>query len=244
MVKALHRAGHRGDPRRRLQPHRRGQPPRPDALLQGRRQQVLLPPHARGRALLHGLHGHGQLAQRRPPERAADDHGLAALLGDRVPRRRLPLRPRLGARARALRRRPAVGVLRRDPPGPDPLPGQADRRAVGRRAGRLPGRQLPRPVVGVERDLPRHDARLLARRRPTAASSRAGSPARPTSTRTTAGGRSRRSTSSPRTTASRCATSSPTTTSTTRPTWRTTATGPTTTAPGTAASRGRPTTPR
>ena len=40
MVKALHRAGHRGDPRRRLQPHRRGQPPRPDAVLQGRRQQV------------------------------------------------------------------------------------------------------------------------------------------------------------------------------------------------------------
>ena len=72
---------HRGDPRRRLQPHRGGQPPRPDALLQGRRQQVLLPAHARGRALLHGLHGHGQLAQRRPPERAADDHGLAALLG-------------------------------------------------------------------------------------------------------------------------------------------------------------------
>ena len=28
MVKALHRAGHRGDPRRGLQPHRRGQPPR------------------------------------------------------------------------------------------------------------------------------------------------------------------------------------------------------------------------
>ena len=31
MVKALHRGGNRGDPRRRLQPHRRGQPPRPDA---------------------------------------------------------------------------------------------------------------------------------------------------------------------------------------------------------------------
>ena len=29
------------------------------------------------------------------PERAAADHGLAALLGDRVPRRRLPLRPRV-----------------------------------------------------------------------------------------------------------------------------------------------------
>ena len=63
--------GHRGDPRRRLQPHRRGQPPRADALLQGRRQQELLPARARGRAPLHGLHGYGQHAQRRAPERAA-----------------------------------------------------------------------------------------------------------------------------------------------------------------------------
>ena len=38
MVKALHRGGHRGDPRRGLQPHRRGQPPGPDALVQGHRQ--------------------------------------------------------------------------------------------------------------------------------------------------------------------------------------------------------------
>ena len=42
--------------------------------------------------------------------------------------------------------------------------GQADRRAVGHRRGRLPGRQLPAAVVGVERPLPRHDPRLLARR--------------------------------------------------------------------------------
>ena len=60
---------HRGDPRRRLQPHRRGQPPRPDAVLQGRRQQVLLPARARRPAPLHGLHGHGQHAQRAAPER-------------------------------------------------------------------------------------------------------------------------------------------------------------------------------
>ena len=33
----------RGDPRRRLQPHRRGQPPRTDAVVQGRRQRLLLP---------------------------------------------------------------------------------------------------------------------------------------------------------------------------------------------------------
>ena len=52
--------------------------------------------------------GTGNTLNAAAPERAAADHGLAALLGDRVPRRRLPLRPRLGARARALRRRPAV----------------------------------------------------------------------------------------------------------------------------------------
>ena len=126
---------------------------------------LLLPADARRPAPLHGLHRHRQLAEPGPSERAAADHGLAALLGDRVPRRRLPLRPRLGAGARVLRRRPPVGVLRRDPPGPGALAGQADRRAVGRRPGRLPGRQLPGAVVGVERHLPRHDARLLARAR-------------------------------------------------------------------------------
>ena len=82
----------RGDPRRGLQPHRRGQPPRPDAVLPRRRQQVLLPARARRPAPLHGLHGHRQHAQRHAPERAAADHGLAALLGDRLPRRRVPLR--------------------------------------------------------------------------------------------------------------------------------------------------------
>ena len=47
---------HRGDPRRGLQPHRRGQPPRPDAVVQGRRQPRLLPGHARRPPALHGLH--------------------------------------------------------------------------------------------------------------------------------------------------------------------------------------------
>ena len=35
-------------------------------------------------------------------------------------------------------------------------PGQAHRRAVGPRRGRLPGGQLPDPVVGMERPLPGH----------------------------------------------------------------------------------------
>ena len=84
MVKALHRRRHRGDPRRRLQPHRRGQPPRARCCrFKGVDNASLLPARARRPALLHGLHGHGQLAQRRAPERPAADHGLAALLGHR-----------------------------------------------------------------------------------------------------------------------------------------------------------------
>ena len=78
--------------------------------------------------------GTGNCAQPGAPARAAADHGLAALLRDRLPRRRLPLRPRVGARARVLRGRPPVGVLRHHPPGPGALAGEADRRAVGRRA--------------------------------------------------------------------------------------------------------------
>jgi glycogen operon protein len=51
-----------------------------------------------------------------------------------------------------------------DPAGSGRLPGQAHRRAVGHRRGRLPGGQLPGPVVGVERPLPGHGAGLLAGR--------------------------------------------------------------------------------
>ena len=53
---------------------------------------------------------------------------------------------------------------------------------MGRRPGRLPGRQLPGPVERVERHLPRRRARLLARRRRRWRSSRSASPARATST--------------------------------------------------------------
>ena len=122
-------------------------------------------PAGRGRpAVLHGLHRHRQLAERAQPARPAADHGLAALLGDRDARRRLPLRPGRRAGPRVLRRRPAGRVLRPRPAGPGDQPGQADRRAVGRRPGRLPGRQLPAAVDGVERPVPRHRAGLLARR--------------------------------------------------------------------------------
>ena len=58
--------------------------------------------------LLHGLHRHREHPQRPDAAVAAADHGLAALLGHRDARRRLPLRPRLHPGPRAARRRPAV----------------------------------------------------------------------------------------------------------------------------------------
>ena len=237
--------GHRGHPRRGLQPHRRGQRRWPDAVAQGRRQRRLLPAEPRRPPPLRRLHRHRQQHEHAPPARAAADHGLPAVLGHRDARRRLPLRPRRHPRPRAPRRRQAVGVLRPHPAGPGRQPGEAHRRAVGRRRGRLPGRELPGAVVGVERQVPRRDPRLLARGRahrgrvrlPVHRLERPLPGQRPHARR-------RRSTSSPPTTASPSTTSSPTTASTTTPTARTTATAPTTTARGTAAPRARPTTSR
>ena len=211
----------------------------PDAVDARDRQRRLLPAGRRRQALLHGLHRHRQQPQRRPPALAAADHGLAAVLGHRDARRRFPVRPRLDAGPRVLRRRPAVDVLRTRATGSDRQPGQADRRAVGRRPRRLSGRQLPAAVDGVERQVPRHRARLLARRARHARRVRlpADRIRRPLRAHRAAG-RSRRSTSSPPTTGSRCGTWCPTTRSTTTPTARTTATARATTGRGTAASEG------
>ena len=79
-------------------------------------------------------------------------------------RRRVPLRPGLHAGPRVLRRRPVERVLRSGAAGSGGQPGQTDRRTVGRRRGRLPGRQLPGFVDRVEREVSRHCARLLAGR--------------------------------------------------------------------------------
>ena len=148
------RRRHRGHPRCRLQPHGRGQSPRADAVVQGPRQRAPITGVVGDEpALLHGLHGHRQQPEHAPPARAAAADGFAALLGARDARRRLPLRPRGDARARAARSRSAVGLLRSDSAGSGRQPGEADRRTVGRRRGRLSGRQLPRVVVGVERQV-------------------------------------------------------------------------------------------
>ena len=96
------------------------------------------------------------------------------------------------------------GVLRHHPPGPGALAGEADRRAVGPRRGRLSGRQLPGAVDGVERQVPRHRPPLLARRRRHGVGARDAARRQQRPVRAAAGGsRTRASTSSPRTTASR-----------------------------------------
>ena len=73
-------------------------------------------------------------SQRAAPERPAHDHGLAALLGAEchVDGFRFDL---ASALARELYDVDRLGVLRRHPPGPRALAGEADRRAVGRRPG-------------------------------------------------------------------------------------------------------------
>ena len=88
-------------------------------------------------------------------------------------RRRLPLRPRpaLG-RDRAGGFAPDARAAAGDRPGPGAGRPEADRRALGPRAGRLPAGPVPAAVRDVERPLPRLRAPVLARRRGDAAGAR------------------------------------------------------------------------
>ena len=104
MVRTLHRAGHRGDPRRRLQPHRRGQPARARrcrcAGIDNSVYYRLCPDDPR---YYLDYTGTGQQPQHPPPAGHGTGHRQPALLGDRHARRRLPLRPGPGAGARRTR---------------------------------------------------------------------------------------------------------------------------------------------
>ena len=80
-------------------------------------------------------------------------------------RGRLPVRPGLGARParrRAVRRRIRAAVGDRGRSGA--VHPQTDRRAVGRHRGGLRGRAVRAELDRVERPVPRHQPRLLARR--------------------------------------------------------------------------------
>ena len=149
--------GHRGDPRRRLQPHRRGQPPRPDALLQRRRQRRPTTGSCpTTRATTWTTRAPATRSTRMHPSvlRLIMDSLRYWVIECHVDGFRFDLASALARELYDVDRLSAFFDV--DPPGPGPLAGQADRRAVGRRTRRLPGRQLPGPVVGVERHLPRH----------------------------------------------------------------------------------------
>ena len=99
LVKALHRAGHRGHPRRRLQPHRRGRRGRPDVQLPRPRQRGLLPARRRRPLGVRGLQRHRQHVQRQRRDRPPAHPRQPPLLGRGDARRRLPVRPGVGVLA-------------------------------------------------------------------------------------------------------------------------------------------------
>ena len=104
-----------------------------------------------------------QLPQRRRPHHAAADAGLAALLGHRDARRRVPVRPGPHAGPPGRRVRQMVGVPGHGRAGSGGIAGQAGRRAMGRRPdGQLRPGPVPAAVAGVERQVPGQHARLLA----------------------------------------------------------------------------------
>ena len=143
-----------------------------------------------------------------PSARAAADHGLAALLGEEmhVDGFRFDL---ASALARELHDgRPPRRLLRRIRQDPVLSQRQADRRALGPRRGRLPGRQLPARLGRVERQVPRHACAPTGRATAACIGEFAPPPHRlDRSLRAQRPrARTRASTSSPRTTASRCTT--------------------------------------
>ena len=77
---------------------------------------------------------------------------------------RFDLAATLGARA-ARGSTASPSFLDDRPPGPRPRAGEADRRAVGRRRTAATRSATSRPLVRVERQVPRHRPRLLAGRR-------------------------------------------------------------------------------
>ena len=109
------RGRHRGDPRRGLQPHRRGRPRGSDPVLPRAGPPGLLPADRRPAQRLR-RHRLRQLLRHLRARGAAAGAGLAALLGDRDGRRRLPLRPgQHPAPGRAAPRRPEPPVQAGDP---------------------------------------------------------------------------------------------------------------------------------
>ena len=235
------RGGHRGRPRRRLQPHLRRRRVGPDLLLSRHRQQHLLPARPRRRRYRNDA-GTGQRAAYVASGGAAADRRQPALLDEGDARRRLPLRPRVGLHAHR-RRIDRSRTSRRFSPRSAAIPISRSCRLIAEpwdlgvyQLGRaFPGNTWAQ-WNGQFRDDVRavRQGRRRPRRRPDVAALRQRRPvSRIRAIRRS--GRSRASTSSRATTASACTTWSRTTPSTTSRTATGTATAPTTTSAGTAA---------
>jgi glycogen operon protein len=121
-----------------------------------------------------------QHAEPQPYTGDPDGRRQPALLGRRDPCRRLSVRSRYDPRARGERLRWSERVSQGLLPGSRAAHCKIDCRAVGLRAGRLPGRRLSARLGRVERQVSRYRAGLLARRRagkrPCSAAVRVGRP--------------------------------------------------------------------
>ena len=110
----------------------------------------------------HRLRQHRQL---RAPAGSHPDHRLPQILGRGHARRRVPIRSGDGAGARGQRFQRALRLLQVAARRTRARLCQVDRGALGRGLGRIPARQIPAGLVGMERPLSRCGARVLAPRR-------------------------------------------------------------------------------
>ena len=151
------RGRHRGDPRRRLQPHRRGQPARPDAVASAasttppttgcgptRRATTTTSPAA----AIRSTSTHPRVLQ------MVMDSLRYWVEHCHVDGFRFDLATTLGRGPHGFD--PHARLLRRGRAGPGAGARQADRRAVGHRPRRLSGRRVPAGLVGMERPVPPH----------------------------------------------------------------------------------------
>ena len=217
MVKLLHAAGHRGHPRRRLQPHRRGQDRiGPDAVA-GAASTTRPTTGSTSAAAVHRRHRLRQHPRPPPPARAAAWSSTRCATGCRsctstASGSTSPCALGRGQHDDFDPDHPFLVALRTDPVLSRR---EAHRRAVGPRHARLAHRRSSRRRGSSGTTGSATPCGVLAERRAGRAraphgvrTSRRGSPGRATCSADAAAGRTPRSTSSPPTTASRCATSS------------------------------------
>ena len=163
------RGRHRGHPRRRLQPHRRGQPSRARRSPSAASTMPATTCSADDKRFYFDTTGCGNTVNLRHPRvlQMVMDSLRYWVEECHVDGFRFDLATSLGREYDQLR--PQRRLLRRGAAGSGAVARQDDRRALGHRPERLPGRQFPARLGRVERPLPRRHAQLLeGRRRPAA----------------------------------------------------------------------------